>query len=96
MYMYMLYIDSAELANNTNYIVYDHTCIYIRFKLKWFIGKEMIIANKLSICNVMLPLQSKENKRFVFKSVLIFVCNGIQKIVLHYDIKENPSEDSPI
>lgn len=56
----------------------------------------MIIARKLSICNVILPLQSKENKRFVFKSVLIFVCNGIQKIVLHHDIKENPSEDSPI
>lgn len=63
---------------------------------KWFIGYVMIIARKLSICNEMLPLQSKENKRFVFKSVLIFVCNGIKKIVLHHDIKENPSEDSPI
>ena len=56
----------------------------------------MIIARELSICNVMLQLQSKENKRFVFKSVLIFVCNYIQKNVLHHDIKENPSEDSPI
>ena len=56
----------------------------------------MIIVRKLSICNEMLPLQSKENKRFVFTSMLIFVFDGIQKIVLHHDIKENPSEDSPI